>query len=525
MANYYIYGGKIHTMSHAGAVEAMLVLGDRVAMVGTKDQVEPYLPPNTEKIDLKGRAVFPGFHDCHIHLAMYSVARKRINLMGVGTIEEALEIIKDAASRAKPGEWIVGRGWDKSLWARFPTKEQLDSVAPDNPVILSSKCGHSTWVNSAALKIAGVDKDTEAPPGGAILKDENGELSGILQDTASRLVWAHVPQDTPEFIFDAVADCIPHLWGMGLTCVHAPDPSTTFGMVRRLRLEKDLPLRVAFMPPIADMPLVESFGLRQGYGDDWVWTAQVKMFKDGSLGASTALMFEPYDHRPDTAGLEVLTNEELEAHVRRCIAAGYGVGVHAIGDKAVALTLDVLEACRAESIQAGVRHRIEHAQYIRPEDVQRFNQLQVIASIQPPHITADRYMSDRELGSRSEIAFPLVSLLEADVVLAFGSDAPVDTPDPIYGIHCAVNRKLQGDAEAWYPAQRISVYDAVKGYTKDAAYAAGKEDVIGDLSQGKLADFVILSEDLFAIDPEDIASVKVEAVCIGGSFVVQPEWN
>ena len=523
MRNYYIYGGKIHTMSQSGTVEAMLVIGDRIAMMGSKDQIEPYLPPRTEKIDLKGRAVVPGFHDSHNHLAMYSVARKQIDLMGVGTIEEALEIIGAAASKIKQGEWIVGRGWDKSLWARFPTKEQLDSVAPDNPVILSSKCGHSTWVNSAALKIAGVDRDTVAPPGGAILKDECGEPTGILQDTASKLVRAFAPQNTPEFVLEAVADCIPHLWEMGLTCIHAPDPSPTFRIARELRIERDLPLRIALMPPIGDVPLLESYGLAQGYGDDWVWTGQVKMFKDGSLGASTALLFEPYEHRPDTTGLEVLSDEQLEAHVRRCISAGYGVGIHAIGDKAVANTLDVLESCRTESIQAGVRHRIEHAQYIRPQDIQRFNKLQVIASIQPAHIVADRYMSDRELGTRSEMAFPLTSLLDSDVVLAFGSDAPVDTPDPIYGIHCAVNRKLPGDAESWYPAQCISVYDAVKAYTKDAAYAAGKEDVIGDLSQGKLADFVILSHDLFEVDKEDIASVKAEGVCIAGRFVVQPE--
>ncbi len=527
MGNYYVHGGKIHTLSQAGAVEAMLVIGERIAMVGNGNDIEPYLPPHTQKIDLNGRTVFPGFHDSHIHLMKYALSRKQIDLMGVKTVEEALNVIKAAAKKTRPGEWIVGRGWDKSLWVKFPTRQQLDSVSSDNPVILSSKCGHSIWVNSAALKIAGIDRETIAPEGGAILKDTHGEPTGILQDKASRLVRVFVPQATSDFVFEATAECIPHLWNMGITCVHSPDQASLFGVARRLRLERGLPLRVAFMPPVDVLSLLESFELAQGYGDDWVWAAQVKLFKDGSLGASTALLFEPYEHQPDNWGLEVIPDEEMVTKVRQCINAGYGVGVHAIGDKAVSKILDILESCRDESLRAGVRHRVEHAQYILSGDIRRFDRLRVIASIQPSHIVADRYMSDRELGDRSRIAFPLESLLESHALLAFGSDAPVDTPDPIYGIHCAVNRNSPGEPqdESWYPAERISVEHAVRAYTRDAAFAAGKEDVIGDLSEGKYADFVVLSSDLLTIDTRDITSAKIEAVCIGGEFVVPPKWN
>lgn len=525
MGNYYVHGGKIHTFSKSGTVDAMLVIGDRVAMVGNENNIEPYLPSGTAKIDLKGRTVFPGFHDSHIHLMMYSVSRKQTDLMGIETVDEALQIIKEVSSLAKPGQWITGRGWDKSLWVHFPSKGQLDKVAPNNPVVLSSKCGHSTWVNSMAFKEAGITKDTVAPEGGGILKDQNGELLGILQDTASRLVRKFIPPVSPDFALEATADCIPKLWRMGITCVHTPDQTPLFGMARKLRIERNLPLRVAYMPPFDSLSLLESYGISQGYGNDWVWTAQIKLFKDGSLGASSALMFEPFEGTEDNFGLAVISHEDMLSKVEQAVGAGFGTCVHAIGDKAVSDMLDVFETHRAKTLEAGVRHRMEHAQIIRPQDIERFAKLDIIASIQPAHIVADRYMSDRELGKRSEMAFPLVSLLNAGVPMAFGSDAPVDTPDPIYGIHCAVNRNLPGESvdKSWYPGQRISVEDAIRAYTVDAAFAAGKEDVIGDLGEGKYADFVILSQDLLEIDPLEIGSTKVEGVCIGGNFVILPD--
>lgn len=313
---------------------------------------------------------------------------------------------------------------------------------------------------------------------------------------------------------------------MGITCVHAPDESTLFGLARRLRLEYDLPIRLALMPPLSDVPILSSYGISHGYGDDWVWTAHIKMFKDGSLGSSTALLFEPYEHLPGFVGLDVTPLEELKTAIRKCVEAGYGAAVHAIGDRAVSETLDAFEANLEASRKKGIRHRMEHAQMVHPKDVTRFRDLEVIASVQPSHAVADRYMADRKWGARSVRAYPFAELLSNGARLAFGSDAPVDTPDPIYGIHCAVNRNLPGkpDERMWHPEQRLSVEQAVLAYTRNAAYACGKETVIGDLAPGKYADFVVLSQDLFKIDQQRICDTRVEAVSIGGRFVVEPTW-
>lgn len=548
MSAYFIFNGPIHTMSEggtSGTVEAMLVVGDRVRAVGSREEVRRCLPPGAEAIDLKGRSVFPGFHDSHNHLLMYAVSLKQIDLMGVATLEEGLKVVETAAEaaalKARPGEWLTGRGWDKSLWIDFPTRQHLDSVSGNLPVYLASKDGHSAWVNSRAQEMCGIGGETAAPEGGAILKDGSGQPTGIIQDRAMGLVQRFVPEPTPEFVYEALADCVPGLWKMGLTCIHAPDDMELFGMARRLGLERDLPIRVAFMPSLGILPYLESFGIPQGYGDDWVWTAQVKMFKDGSLGSSTAHLFEAYEGIPGYVGLETMTDQETGDAVRRCAQAGYGVAVHAIGDRAVSRTLDAIEASLGESRRQGVcrkviyrkgirhkgiRHRIEHAQMIHPQDIPRFRELGVIASVQPSHAVADRYMADREWGSRSTRAYPFGQMLNAGAVLALGSDAPVDNPDPIYGIYCATNRNIPGEDEAreWHPHEKMSPEAAVRGYTWGAAYAAGKEDVIGDLSPGKCADYVVVSQDILSMPARAICSAKVEAVSIGGRFVVPPEW-
>jgi len=512
-------------MSCRGTVDAVLIVGDRVHSAGTEDEVRKNLPHKYRDVNLENRAVYPGFHDSHIHFLMNSYARKQLGLSGAKTIGEALEIVKDAVPKTPTGAWLSGRGWDKSLWGEFPTRQMLDTVAPDVPVCLTSKCGHATWANTKALEIAGVTRDTVAPEGGAILKDAEGEPTGILQDRASPLVRRFIPAPTPEIMYEAAAEYVPQLWKMGITCVQAPDQMGLFGIARSLRMDRDLPIRVALMLPVADFHHIASLGIPQGYGDEWVWTAQVKMFKDGALGSSSALLFEPYEH-VDTTGLDVTPEPGLSQKVGECVKAGYGIAIHAIGDRAVSECLDAIEKFRRESKEQGIRHRIEHAQMIHPKDLPRFRELDVIASVQPSHVVADRYMADREWGERSSRAYPFKQLLSHGVKLAFGSDAPVDTPDPIYGIHCAVNRNYPGEdgSKTWHPTECLSVDEAVAAYTTDAAYAAGRESMFGDLGPGKLADFVVLSQGLNDVPALGIHTCKVEATCIGGRFVVEPEW-
>ena len=276
------------------------------------------------KDKLKGERCFQGF-DCHHHFLMHAVGLKQVVLLGVPTVAEGLKMIKKAAEAARSdGEWILGTGWDKSLWIDFPNRQQLDSVTNGIPACLVSKDGHSTWVNSKALELSGIGRTTESPAGGAILRDASGEPTGILQDTAAHLVRRCVPKASSEFIYEAAAACIPQRWKMGITCVHAFDKIELFGMVRHLRLERDLPLRVVHVPPVAVLPSLESMGIVQGYGDDWVWTGQIKMLKDGSLGSSTAYLYEPYEGKPDCFGLEVLTDEEIRMSIQASVEAGYG---------------------------------------------------------------------------------------------------------------------------------------------------------------------------------------------------------
>jgi len=521
---YLLYGGNIHTMAREGVVEAMLVVGEKVQAVGEENEVRPVTPHNVEEVNLKGRAVFPGFHDAHIHFLQYALGLKRVNLHGVPTLEEGLKLIEAAVKKAKPGSWVVGAGWDKSLWRRFPTRHELDAVSGDIPVVLRSKDGHSIWVNGKALEIARVTRDTPTPEGGAILRDADGEPIGILQDAAEELVWRFVPRETEEERLQACAQAIPNLWKMGITCVHAPDEVELFEIARRIRDKCDVPFRFALMPPISALSVLSAFEIGQGYGDDWVWTAQIKMFKDGSLGSSTALLFEPYEHIPGYCGVEVTSDEELMENVRKCIEAGYGAAVHAIGDKAVARTLDILEAHLSQSRLRGIRHRIEHTQMVRPQDVPRFSKMGVIASVQPAHVVADRYMAEREWGARSRMAYPFGQLKKSGTLLVFGSDAPVEIPDPIFGLYCAVNRSLPGEGadKEWHPDEKLSVEDSIAAYTHNAAYAVGRENVLGELVPGKYADFVILSQDPTKVHPYDIARIEVEALAIAGRFVIEP---
>ena len=522
----FVYGGPIHTMSGAGCVEAMLVMNGRVEAVGRKDQIESVLPPHCESVRLDRRAVFPGMQDCHIHMNGWAMGRRQVDIKNTRTVEEALKIIEKAAAKTPAGQWITGGRWDMSIWSRFPTRDELDRVSLGHPMFLSSKDGHSGWANGLALELAGITAGTQAPAGGAILRDSDGKPTGVLQDAAKGLVSAHIPPTSTDELTDAVAEGIKHLQSLGLTGAHVVDGVRGFQVAQNLHEKGLLDFRIAACLPNAALKEAIAAGLRQGYGNDYVFLGPIKMFKDGALGSKTAHMLEPYEGRPGHRGLEVMTNEGLSEAVGGAVGARFGVGVHAIGDLACRDTLDVLERFAAESKKMGLRHRIEHAQVLSERDVPRFGALGVIASVQPSHVVADRYMADRDWGKRSRWAYPFESLRKSGAVLAFGSDGPVDNPDPIYGIHCAVNRNAVGEGEdlSWYPEERVSVETAIWAYTVGAAYSVGRENLFGDLSSGKAADFVVLSRDLIDIPKEEIKTAEVCATVVGGKFVHGPDW-
>jgi len=504
----------------------MLVRNGKVVATGRKGDLEAAAPRGTEMIDLAGRAVFPGMHDSHIHLVGWSLARRQVDLLRTKTIDEARVILKKHAATVPPGEWITGGRWDMSLWTAFPNYEQLDSVCPENPVFLSSKDGHSGWANSPAMKIAGVTHETEAPPGGSIMRGAEGHITGVFQDRAQWLIRQHIPAPPAEAVAEAVKAGMGHLQSLGLTTVHSVDGARAFRAAADLQQQGVLGIRIAACPSVDALAQMKDVGLRQGFGNDYVFFGPVKMFKDGALGSRTAHMLEPYEYPPVTLGLEVMTNEQLAEAVSLAIETRFAAAVHAIGDRACRDVLDVFERFAAESRRLGLRHRMEHAQVLTEPDVPRFARLGVMASVQPSHAVADRYMADRDWGKRARWAYPFESLRESGAVLAFGSDGPVDNPDPIYGIHCAVNRNAPGEpAElSWYPQERMEVLDAVWAYTTGASYSLGREAIQGDLSPGKLADFVVLSRDIATIPKPEITSAKVLATAVGGEFVYGPRW-
>ena len=514
-----LYGCTVYTMEDREPREAVLVQGDRIRAVGARSQLEGLCSPFCRKVDLSGAAVYPGFEDAHIHLASWCERQTEIDLFSVKTLEEALGLMAERASLFATGEWVRGGGWDKNVWGGFPTARDLDRVFQRNPVVLGSKDGHSVWVNSLALRIAGVDRDTPVPPGGAILTDSSGEPMGILQDNAESLIHKVVPPLSLEDTAATLKRGMRLLRRMGVTSVQVAEGASTLRALQLLREREGLPIRVTMMVPLGNLEHALEVGLRYRFGDEWLKIGPVKMFKDGSLGASTAYMFEPYEGRPGYLGLQTMEPEETDRAVKTASEAGFPVACHAIGDRACHEALNSIErAGRPDSLRA--RHRIEHAQLLRPDDIHRFARLGVVASVQPGHASADRYMADEQWGKRARYAYAFNSLEEAGAVLAFGSDAPVEVPDPLLGIYSAVYRKRpsEPDSEPWYPQERISMFSAILGYTWGPAYAVGDEGLRGTIAPGKLADLVILDKDLMNASEEAVRSTKVLGVMVGGDL-------
>lgn len=516
-----LFGGPVYTMEDEVPREAVLIEGQRVKAVGPLAELTPLCAPLCRKVDLRGAAVFPGFEDCHIHLASWCHRQDEIDLFTVTTLAEAIAAMKARAGDLRPGQWVQGGGWDKSVWGGFPSAPDLDAVFPQNPVLLESKDGHSIWVNTCAMRQAGVTRETADPPGGAVLKDQKGNPNGIFQDNAQAMIRKFEPDASLEDTVGALSRGLRLLLKMGLTAVQAAEGAWTLRALQVLREREGLPLRVTVMVPTGGLPRVAESGMRYRFGDEWLKLGPVKMFKDGSLGASTAYMFEPYEGQVDYRGLETMTPYENDAAVKAAVDAGFPVACHAIGDRACHEALDSIEKAGPAQVP-GARHRIEHAQLLLPGDIARFGKLGVVASVQPGHATADRYMADDQWGKRARYAYAFGSLLKMGAVLAFGSDGPVEVPDPRLGVYSAVARKRPSEPQSkpWYPEERLSRFEAIRGYTAGAAYAVGDERIRGTIAPGKLADMVILSGDLMRVPEEEIMGLEVREVIVGGKFAL-----
>lgn len=521
-----LYNGKMYTMDKINPqAEAVAIAGGRIVAVGSSSAVRGLANGQTRQIDLRGRTVTPGLVDAHLHFLSYGLSLKEIDLMGVPSLQLAQERVAAAATNTPAGHWLGGRGWDQSLWpgGAFPTYRELDAITTEHPVFLRRKCGHAGWANSRALALAGITKDTPDPAGGEIERDPvTGEPTGILKELAMGLVFRLLREPTPAEAVDAVKLAMRKVHSMGIVGVHNMEGAVALRALQEVREAGELKLRVVQQIPIADIDAAIQLGIRSGYGDEWLRFGAVKIFADGSLGARSALMIDPYEGEPHNYGIAVTTAADLDEQVMKAARNGLAVHIHAIGDQANRNVLNSIEATHKAGVGLHLRHRIEHAQVLHPDDLPRFARMGVIPSMQPIHCTQDMVIADQNWGLRCRGAYAWSSLLSTGGVLAFGSDAPVETPDMMQGIYAAVARRRADGypgAEGWYPEECVSVAEAVYAYTVGAAYSVGMEQVQGQIAPGMLADLTVLGEDIFQLPAEAILTTPITATIVGGEIV------
>lgn len=518
-----LYNGSLHTMNPAmPSATAVGIVDGRILAVGTNAEVRAAMGA-ADELDLRGRTVTPGLIDAHLHFRGLSEALAQVALTGVPTIAEAVARAATRARETARGQWITGGGWNSNVLrdGRWPTKDDLDRAVRDHPVALSSQDHHSLWVNSLALTLAGIDRDTSDPGDGRIERDVQGEPTGLLLEGAMRLVRQVMPEEDDARTQAALRAGMHEANRLGLTGAGSMEDSRAFAALQQVRAASGLTVRIYQSIPADSLDEAIALGLRTGFGDEWLRLGHLKIFSDGALGSRSALMLAPYAGEPDNYGIGVRSREEIRALVRRAGAVGIATCIHAIGDAANRLVLDIYEEARADGLLDGLRPRIEHAQVLDPADIGRFARLGVIASMQPVHCTSDMVGIDRWWGARGRGAYVFAQLRRGGAALAFGSDAPVDDLSPIAGIYAAVTRQnAAGEPSGgWYPDERLSAYDALHAYTIGAAYASGEEALKGTLAPGKLGDLVVLSQDILAVPGPEIRHTTVEATVVGGQVV------
>jgi len=514
--------GRIYLMDRAHTVVDTLVVRDgRVAFAGRRTEVN--VPHDEPVLDLEGRAVLPGLVDGHAHLTALARARLALDVTGLGSEERVAERVAAAAAHARPGEWITGRGWDQTLWPgqHFPSRYVLDRAAPLNPVALTRVDGHALWVNSAALHTAGISRDTADPAGGRIVRDAQGEPTGLLIDTAQGLVYRVQPRPSADQFDRALRAAVQECLANGLTGVHEMGVDLDgFAAYERLIGRGEFPFRVYAAVAMRSAETWERYRVTGpvNSGDGRLMVRAVKIVADGALGSRGAALHSPYHDDPGNRGLLLLPPEELERQVREAAAHGFQVCVHAIGDRANTLVLDTFERVLAEWPGWDHRFRVEHAQVLTLADIPRFRRLGVIPSMQPMHCISDMRWAGARLGpERLRGAYAWRSLLATGVIIAGGSDFPVEDPNPFHGLFAAVTRRpLSGEDMGWQPEQRMTRLEAVRAFTAWNAYASFQEGELGTLEPGRRADLVVLSADVFACPETAIKDIVPVLTMVGG---------
>jgi len=523
-----LYNAYIHTQDPSyPAASAIVIDRERILAVGETDVLLPQYP-YAEKQDMHGRVILPGLTDAHLHLKHYALSLQKVECE-TDTKEECLRRVAERVKETRPGEWVLGHGWNQNSWDSWPTASELDAIAPANPVYLTAKSLHASWANTAALKLAGITAQTPDPQNGQIQRDAQGNATGILLESAMELVGDLVPEPGIPEIADAMEKAQHTLWKMGLTGIHDFDRRDSFLALQQLHAQGKLKLRVLKNLPVELLDQAHDLGLSSGFGDDWLRIGFIKAFMDGALGPHTAAMFQPYVGEGENRGILNMDSEELFVYGRKAAQVGLPMAVHAIGDRANHEVLDAYEQLRnyeKENHLPALRHRIEHVQVLHPDDLARLGKMSIIASMQPIHATSDMFMADAFWGERARLSYGWKTQLENGARLALGSDAPVESPNPFWGLYAAVSRRRADgspSADGWYPEQKLTMAEAWAGFSLGPAYAAGMEAHLGRLAPSYLADLIVLdaSQDPFTCLPEDLLAMQSSATMVGGEWVYE----
>ena len=526
--------GDIYTQATPARAQAMAVRDGRIIAVGTNDDIRKLKGAHTQVVDLTGHFVMPGFNDAHCHLQGGGFEQMNVNLVGAKSLAEMQQRIADRAKTAAPGEWIIGDGWDHTLWTEqnLPTRQEMDTVTAGHPAIFVRVDGHIAVANSVALQVAGVTAQTVPPQGGAIDHDAQGQPTGIIRESAQSLVFSKVPQPTPaqrrRAAELALADAARH----GITSAQDNSDWEQFLVYEEMEREGKLTLRISEWLRFGDpVDLLDKHRAHHPANDPMLHTTMLKGFMDGSLGSRTAALLAPYSDDPGNSGLPQYKQADLNALAVARVAAGFQLGFHAIGDRAAQMALDAFAEAERNGREKGLpggkdpqqlRLRIEHDQVIAPDQFAQYRKLGVIASVQPNHLLTDMNWAESRIGpERAKTSYPWKQFLDNDVRLAFGTDYPVEPITPFRGVYAAVTRKNEAGTKEYFPEQKVTIDQALAAYTTGSAYAEFMEKSKGTLAPGMLADFVVLDRDLTKVAPPEILKTQVLRTVVGGKTVYE----
>jgi predicted amidohydrolase YtcJ len=532
-----VYTGMVDATASLGAgkrFEALAIVGDRILAVGPRDEIMKLKGPDTKIIDLGGHFVMPGFNDAHMHLASAGLEKLNVNMVGAKSLDEFRDRLRAKCDAAEPGEWVVGEGWDETLWPVKvpPTRWDLDEVSGKHPVYLVRVDGHIGVANTRALQLASVTVASRDPDGGKIDRDDSGTPNGILREKAQEAVWAVIPKPTHEKRRQAIELALADMASHGVTSAQDYSQWEDFQIYEDLEHEGKLTARISEWLPFNDS--IEELNRKRDShpaSDNMLHTGMLKGFMDGSLGSKTAALLEPYSDDPGNSGLPQYEAAKLNAMTKERVLAGYQVGFHAIGDKGIQMALDAFAEAEKAAKEAKVkaadggtdyRLRVEHAQVTTPQQIVRFKELKVIASMQPGHLLTDMNWAEARLGpKRAEHSYAWAEFLRRGVVLAFGTDYPVEPVSPFRGIYSALTRTSEDGKKSYYPAQKLNIEQTIAAYTTGSAFAEFAEKQKGKLEPGMLADFIVLDQDITAALPPKMMETKVLRTVVGGKTVYE----